>query len=120
MGRNKNSFVGSEVLTAVIMKSSVFPDTTPCSPLKLNRLHNIVTYRPTARQRLGKHILVEAYERNNRTSTARQRISKQVFNRQAVFSAWFVLMGYKRPKKVVRVSCCRELGRVLEVAVEGD
>jgi hypothetical protein len=33
-----------------------------------------------ARQRLGKHIPVEAYERNNRTSTARQRNSKQNFS----------------------------------------
>jgi hypothetical protein len=28
--------VGSEVLTAVVMKSSIFWDTTPCSPLKAN------------------------------------------------------------------------------------
>jgi hypothetical protein len=26
-----------EVLTAVVMKSSIFWDTTPCSPLKVNR-----------------------------------------------------------------------------------
>jgi hypothetical protein len=36
----------------------------------------IVTYRSMARQRLGKHILAEANVRNNRTSIARQRISK--------------------------------------------
>jgi hypothetical protein len=36
----------------------------------------IVTYIPIARQRLGKHIPSEAYVRNNRTSNARQRISK--------------------------------------------
>jgi hypothetical protein len=30
-------FVGFEVLTAVVMKSSVFWDITPCSPLKVNR-----------------------------------------------------------------------------------
>jgi hypothetical protein len=29
--------VGFEALTAVIMKSSVFWDTTPCSPLKVNQ-----------------------------------------------------------------------------------
>jgi hypothetical protein len=45
----------------------------------LNRI-NIVTYRPIARQRLGKHIPVEAYARNNRTSIARQRISKPAFS----------------------------------------
>jgi hypothetical protein len=29
--------VGFEVLTAVVMKSSIFWDITPCSPLKVNR-----------------------------------------------------------------------------------
>jgi hypothetical protein len=37
---------------------------------------NIVTYRPIARQQLGKHIPAGANERNNRKSIARQRISK--------------------------------------------
>jgi hypothetical protein len=40
----------------------------------------IVMYRPIARQRLRKHILAEAYARNNNTSTTRQRISKQTFS----------------------------------------
>jgi hypothetical protein len=31
-----NDNVGFEVLTAVVMKSSVFRDITPCSPLKVN------------------------------------------------------------------------------------
>jgi hypothetical protein len=35
---NKIYFVGFEVLTAVVMKSSIFWDITPCSPLKVNRL----------------------------------------------------------------------------------
>jgi hypothetical protein len=38
--------------------------------------NSIVTYIPTARQRLSKHIPVGANARNNRASTARQRISK--------------------------------------------
>jgi hypothetical protein len=50
-----------------------------------------VTYRPIARQRLGKHIPAEAYERNNRKGIgrsvfyvgrampiARQRVSKHI------------------------------------------
>jgi hypothetical protein len=37
---------------------------------------NIVTYRPIARQRLGKHIPAGANALNNMTSIARQRISK--------------------------------------------
>jgi hypothetical protein len=42
--------------------------------------NNIVTYRPIAGQWLGKHIHAEEYARNNRTSIARQRISKQAFS----------------------------------------
>jgi hypothetical protein len=40
---------------------------------------DIVTYRPIARQRLGKHIPVGVNARNNRTSIARQRTSKHAF-----------------------------------------
>jgi hypothetical protein len=39
----------------------------------------IVTCIPIARQRVGEHIPAGAYERNNRTSIARQRISKQAW-----------------------------------------
>jgi hypothetical protein len=39
-------------------------------------LNNTVTYRLIARQRLGKHIPAGANARNDRTSIARQRISK--------------------------------------------
>jgi hypothetical protein len=35
--RRNVKFVGSEVLTAVVMKSTVFWDITPCSLLKANR-----------------------------------------------------------------------------------
>jgi hypothetical protein len=38
--------------------------------------YNIVTYRPIARQRLGKLIRAGAKARNNITYIARQRISK--------------------------------------------
>jgi hypothetical protein len=43
-------------------------------------LIHIVTCIPIARQRLDKHIPAEAYTRNNRTSIAGQRISKQAFS----------------------------------------
>jgi hypothetical protein len=33
----ESSFVGFEVLTAVVMKSTIFWDITQCSPLKVNR-----------------------------------------------------------------------------------
>jgi hypothetical protein len=32
-----DKYVGFEVLTAVVMKSAILWDTTPCSPLKFNR-----------------------------------------------------------------------------------
>jgi hypothetical protein len=46
----------------------------------LHTIKYIVTYILIARQRLGKHIPAEAYASNNRTSIARQRISKQAFS----------------------------------------
>jgi hypothetical protein len=49
---------------------------TPDEEWVLLLVVNIVTYRPIARQRLSKHIPVVANGRNNRTSIARQRISK--------------------------------------------
>jgi hypothetical protein len=60
-----------------------------------------VTYRPIARQRLGKHISAGANARNIRTSIARQRISKHTLTIEALFSAWSLQRGYKRTKKVV-------------------
>jgi hypothetical protein len=57
-----------------------------------------MTYTPTARQQLGKHIPEGANARNNRTSIARQRISKHAsLTIEAVFSAWSVQSGYKQP-----------------------
>jgi hypothetical protein len=38
--------------------------------------NSTVTYRPIARQRLGKHIPTGVNARNNRTSIANQRISR--------------------------------------------
>jgi hypothetical protein len=80
---------------------------------------NIVTCRRIARQRLGKHIPADTYAGNNRTFIARQRISKQAFStREAALS---VPMSYKGANKVDWESCCcEELGRVLEVAVQGE
>jgi hypothetical protein len=77
-----------------------------------------VTYRPIARQRLGKLIAAEAYACNSRTSIARQRISKQAFS--TVGRLCFLRGSCRRVIKGQRRSfeCCRELGRVLEMAVE--
>jgi hypothetical protein len=59
-------------------------------------LNIIATYRPIARQRLGKLIPARANARSNRTFSARHRISKHASLRiEAVFSAWSVQSGYK-------------------------
>jgi hypothetical protein len=55
-----------------------------------------VTCIPIPRQRLGKHIPPCANARKNRTSIARQRISKHAsLTEDAVFSVGFVQSGYK-------------------------
>jgi hypothetical protein len=36
------TFAGFEVLTAVIMKSTIFWNVTLCSPLKVNGLHSVI------------------------------------------------------------------------------
>jgi hypothetical protein len=60
-------------------------------------MFNTVTCIPIARQQLGKHIPVEANARNNRTSIAKQRISKHAsLTIEAVFSAWSVQSCYKK------------------------
>jgi hypothetical protein len=38
-------YVGSEVLTAMFTKRSIFWDITPCSPLKVNRLHGVISQK---------------------------------------------------------------------------
>jgi hypothetical protein len=55
-----------------------------------------VTCIPIARQGHGKHIPAGAKSRNNRTSIARQRISKHAaLTVDGVFSPWSVQSGYK-------------------------
>jgi hypothetical protein len=62
----------------------------------IKRAHNFVMYRPFARQRLGKHIPAGANTHNNRTSIARQRISKHAsLTIEAVFSARSLQSCYK-------------------------
>jgi hypothetical protein len=55
-----------------------------------------VTRIAIARQLLGKHIPTQVNLFNNRTSIARQRISKHTsLTIEAEFSAWSVESGYK-------------------------
>jgi hypothetical protein len=57
---------------------------------------HIVTYRPIARQRLGKQIPVGAHMCNSRTSVAMQWISTHTsLTIEAVFSAWSMQSGCK-------------------------
>jgi hypothetical protein len=97
--------------------SVVFPSPSRQTPGVYLVDHKTVTCIPIAKQRLGKHIPAEANARNSRTSISRQRISKHVsLTTETVFCAWCVQSGYK--KVSVERYCCRELGRVLEMAVE--
>jgi hypothetical protein len=98
------------------MKSVVFPE-TPVDFYQMTQ-RNLVLWRidPFARQRLGKHIPAEAYARNNRTSVARQRISKQAFSTIERFCflrnpCWGVLM-----KKEGRL---RELSKIRSSSGDG-
>jgi hypothetical protein len=46
--KNIKRYVGFEVLTAVGMKSTIFWDITPCSPLSVNwrfKLHSIISQK---------------------------------------------------------------------------
>jgi hypothetical protein len=83
-----------------------------------------VTCIPIARQRLDKHIPAGTNARNNRMSIARQRISKHAsLTTEAVFPAWSMKSGYKeefRSWKLQHKVSCQELGRVLEMADQGD
>jgi hypothetical protein len=49
------AYVGFEVLTAVVMNSSVFWDIMPCSPLKVNRrFGEHITYILRSKNKPGK------------------------------------------------------------------
>jgi hypothetical protein len=90
-----------------------------------NQMFQCSAKQRRARQRLGKHIPAGTNARNKRKSIARQRISKAAsLTTEAVFSPWSVQSGYKEEfrswQQHSRFSSCRELGRVLEMAVEGD
>jgi hypothetical protein len=61
---------------------------------KIEFFLNSVRYRPIAKQRLGKDIPAEANERNNRTSIARQRISKYASLTIEAVSVWFMRSSY--------------------------
>jgi dolichol kinase len=78
-------FVGFEVLTAVVMKSAIFWDITPCSPLKVNR-------------RFGGTCLLHLQGR--RISRARnERESRALF--ATCFHIGFLLAYYLDPNVVV-------------------
>jgi hypothetical protein len=64
---------------------------------------HIVTYRPTARQRLGKQIPPRANAANNRTSIARQRSGKHTSTVEVVFTASSV-RSVRQDRRVVESS----------------
>jgi hypothetical protein len=88
----------------------------------LSVVENIVTYRPIARQRLGKHIPWGGNAATIRRLLLRNESANTpkiiLYNRAQCFpldSPW----GYITSSSKVAVSC-QEMGRVLKMAVEGD
>jgi hypothetical protein len=78
--------------------------------LDSHNMKTVVTYRPIARQRLGKHIPAQAYAHDNRTYIARQRRGIHVSSTiQTVFSVGSVPKGYKRHSQKTRPSSSREV-----------
>jgi hypothetical protein len=62
---NKNYFVGFDVVTAMVMKITIFPDITPCSPLKVNR-----RFGGTYCLHLQGQIIQAKYQREKKTRLA--------------------------------------------------
>jgi hypothetical protein len=87
----------------------------------LSRYNNVM-YRPIARQRLGKHIPAGANARNSRTQLLGNgsiNTTKTIPDHIRQCFPWGPPRGYitRSSKGVVS---CRELGRVLAMAVAGD
>jgi hypothetical protein len=72
----------------------------------LTPVGHFVTYRPIARQRLGKHIPEGASARNNRTSIARPKTIRD--NRRRCFP-WVPPRGYITGSSKGAVGCCQKL-----------
>jgi hypothetical protein len=108
-----------------------WPRANQFDPTLFHHSNNIMTCISIARQRLGEHIPEEVKSCKNRTSISRQRISIHTSLKiDVVFSASSVQCGSKKCSVVdwavkFWVSCqkmryCRELGRDVEMAVEGN
>jgi hypothetical protein len=76
-GRLKYICIGSEVLTAVVMKSSIFWDITPCRPLEVNR-----GYGGTCRLHLQGWRTIQ--ERNHR---GKQMVNSSILNTGVICSS---------------------------------
>jgi uncharacterized protein YjiK len=73
---NANFHVGFEVLTAVVMKSTIFWDIKPCSPLKVNRFFG-GKYRLHLQ---GRRISEARYQHEAGSATCSVLVSSLTFN----------------------------------------
>jgi hypothetical protein len=107
-----------DIYTLLLRSTKVQPNLNNC----MQQFEYIVTYRPTARQRLCTHIPVGANARNSRTYIARQWSSKHAsLILETVIFVWSMQSGYKEVFSSTEYSrSCRELSRVLEMAVQDD
>jgi hypothetical protein len=74
-----NFFLRFEVLTAIVMKSSIFWDITPCSPLKVNR-----SFRGKCR-----------FHFQNRSQARNERERRWKIELLCWFLAWFILRPWR-------------------------
>jgi hypothetical protein len=79
----------------------------------------IVTYKPSARQRFGKHISAGTNARRLLLGNGSVNTPKTIWGNRRQCFRWDPPRGYITTSSKGAVSC-RELSRVLEMAVEGD
>jgi hypothetical protein len=74
----KHCFIGFEVLIVVIIKSVIFWDITPCSPLKVNRIFG-VTYRRHLQCRKNNPSKIPACGKQNAEDSTLQMMFRCLF-----------------------------------------
>jgi hypothetical protein len=84
MDAKYESWVGSEVFTAAIMKTSIFWDITPCSPLNVN---------PMFRSKISPQCLVPKNKPSKKKNSVKQVASRVLLH--AAFFAWLILRHWR-------------------------
>jgi hypothetical protein len=100
-GQNYFANLGFEALTTVVMQSTIFCDTAPCSPLKVNR-----GFGGTYRLHLQGRISRARYQRESRWQ-ARRDIHECMEQNADIVKLFLQTIRSQRPTQVeLRVACC--------------